>query len=195
MRHDGADFSNRRIANRLATVMKRSLKNFSGTAKLGLDFGKVILGAVRDGKADTSFLGTSFDQAMQTPASDGAVEAVTELVDAFYGNVWIVSKCGPSVERKTRGWLDRHDFYGVTGLNPQNVRFCRKRPEKAPICQEIGITHFVDDRIDVLTPMQGIVARLYLFGEQEPGFQCPAYATPVLSWSEVLAEILGDPAP
>ncbi len=175
--------------------MKRSIKNFSGYAKLGLDFGKVILGAVRDGKADTSFLGTTFEQATQTPASEGAAEAVKELVGAFYGNVWIVSKCGPSVERKTRGWLKHHDFYGATGLNPQNVRFCRKRHEKAPICEEIGITHFVDDRIDVLTPMQGIVARLYLFGEQEHGFVCPAYATQVLNWSEVLAQILGDPVP
>ncbi|MEM7010963.1 MAG: hypothetical protein AAF585_05710 [Verrucomicrobiota bacterium] len=134
--------------------------------RLGLDFGKVIMGAVINGKADTSFLGTSFEDAMKSPATEGAVEAVAELVDRFEGEVWIVSKCGPSVENKTKGWLKHHDFYGQTGLQRKNLRFCRKRPDKAPICKQLRITHFVDDRADVLQHMIGVVPNLFLFGEQ-----------------------------
>jgi len=74
---------------------------------LGLDFGKVIMGALVNGKADTSFLGTTYEEAMNSPATEGAIEAVTELVRLFEGRVWIISKCGPSVENKTRGWLKR----------------------------------------------------------------------------------------
>ncbi len=82
---------------------------------LGLDFGKVIMGAVIDGKADTSFLGSSFAAAMKTQPTDGAIDAVTKLITHFGGNAWIVSKCGPSVQAKTVGWLKSWDFYQKTG--------------------------------------------------------------------------------
>ena len=162
------------------------------TPKLGLDFGKVIMGAVINGRQDTSFLGTTFDEAMKSPATEGAIEAVAELVDAFKGNVWIVSKCGPSVENKTRAWLKHNHFYRETGLKNANLRFCRKRPEKAPICQQIGITAFVDDRLDVLIHMEGIVSDLYLFGEQPPNQSKIDSITAVKDWEEVLQEILPD---
>ena len=44
--------------------------------------------------------------------------------------------------------------------------FCLKRPEKAIHCRELGITHFIDDRTDVLAAMIGVVPLLYLFGPQ-----------------------------
>jgi len=33
----------------------------------------------------------------------------------------------------------------------------------------LGITYFVDDRLDVLAPMLGIVSNLYLLGQQRKG--------------------------
>lgn len=157
--------------------------------KLGLDFGKVIMGATSNGVADTSFLGTGFNEAMNSPATSGAIDDVTALVEVFDGQVWIVSKCGKSVENKTRGWLRHHNFYTTTGLKRESVLFCRKRPEKAPVCEKIGITHFVEDRIDVLHHMVGIVPNLFLFGEQSPEFTCPDFVTPALTWKDVLHEI------
>ena len=158
--------------------------------KLGLDFGKVIMGAVRNGRADTSFLGTTFDEAMKSAPEEGAFDAIRQLVDRFSGGVWIVSKCGPSVENKTRGWLKHWKFYDETGLDRAHLRFCRERRDKALICRELEVTHFVDDRIDVLQPMVGVVPNLYLFGEQREGAVCPAWATPVGGWAAVLDEIL-----
>lgn len=157
---------------------------------LGLDFGKVIMGAVLDGKADTTFLGTSFETAMTTQPSDGAIEAVSTLVDAFEGKVWIVSKCGESVQRKTLGWLSRWRFYETTGLPKGNVHFCRERHEKAPICERLGITHFVDDRLDVLEPMVGIVPNLFLFGEQRDRVACPEWALAVPDWAATVECVL-----
>ena len=140
--------------------------------KLGLDFGKVIMGAVKNGRADTSFLGTTFNEAMKSPPGEGAFEATKQLVELFCGDVWIVSKCGPSVEQKTKAWLKHWKLYDETGLDRANVRFCRERHHKARICKQLGITHFVDDRLDVLQPMVGIVPTLYLFGEQREGTVC-----------------------
>lgn len=168
----------------------KTKKKKQTTPRLGIDFGKVIMGAIINGKEDTSFLGTTFEQAMTSPATPGAVEAVTQLVDLFDGEVWIVSKCGPSVENKTRGWLKHHEFYRTTGLDPKRVRFCRQRPEKAKICRQLGITHFIDDRLDVLTPMVGIAPHLFLFGEQKSGTPIPGYVEPVTDWEQTLAAIL-----
>ena len=49
-------------------------------------------------------------------------------------------------------------------MHPRCVRFCRQRPEKRDICQELNITHFVDDRPDVLASLKGTVPHRYLFG-------------------------------
>lgn len=157
--------------------------------KLGIDFGKVIISPTVNGVADTSFLGSSLQAAMETPAAEGAFEAVKALVDCFQDQVWIVSKCGPSVEKKSRAWLDHWNFYGRTGVSRDNLRFCRKRPDKAPICRSLGINHFIDDRLDVLRPMQGDVKRLFLFGEQRASQRIPYWAEPVLNWAELLAAL------
>ncbi len=157
--------------------------------KLGIDFGKVIIGATLKGVHDTSFLGSSLQAAMETPAAEGAFDAVEQLVSQFGGQVWIVSKCGPTVEKKSRAWLDHWDFYGRTGLSRENLRFCRKRPDKSPICAALGINHFIDDRLDVLSPMRGNVPRLLLFGEQRQTLQIPNWVEPVQNWEEVLSTL------
>jgi hypothetical protein len=58
------------------------------------------------------------------------------------------------------------DFYTTTGFERGDLRFCLERHEKARICKQVKINHFIDDRLDVLEPMTGIVKNLYLFGEQ-----------------------------
>jgi hypothetical protein len=158
--------------------------------RLGVDFGRVINdGASHPGGDDTVFLSGGHDDAMRTPAMPGAIEVLAELVTRFDGNVWIVSKCGERIQRRTLDWLEHHDLYGRTGLPRGNVRFCRRRPEKALHCEELGITHFIDDRLDVLTYLRGLVPNLYLFGRQtEP---VPAWVTHLPSWDAVSREMSG----
>lgn len=139
------------------------------------------------GKADTSFLGGSVEQALLTLPSPGALESVTKLVTLFSGEVWIVSKCGPSVQKKTKAWLAHWDFYTQTGLDPSRVLFCLHRHEKAPTCEGLGITHFIDDRADVLEPMRGVVPNLYLFGEQAESV--PDWVTHTPDWTSVVESV------
>lgn len=68
------------------------------------------------------------------------------------------------------------------------VRFCRERPQKAPICAELGITHFIDDRADVLEPMCGIVANRFLFGPQ----RAPAVASTRSLWASAVCVYSSD---
>jgi len=159
--------------------------------RIGLDIGRVIINpAGTAGKEDTSFLGGSDADAMETPPSPGAFEVIRELVDFYEGRVWLVSKCGPRIQRRSRDWLRHQRFYQQTGLNPSQLRFCPKRPDKAIHCRQLRLTHFVDDRLDVLRHLRGITPNRYLFGHQKPRVVVPGWVTPVLDWSEVRAALL-----
>jgi hypothetical protein len=133
------------------------------STKIGVDIGRVIING--DG-ADTSFFGHNQIEAMRTPAVPGSFEAVAELVRRFEGRVWLVSKCGPRIQARSLAWLDHHGFWAATGVVRDNVRFCKERRDKAVHARRLALTHFVDDRSDVLVHLVGLVDRLYLFGPQ-----------------------------
>ena len=136
--------------------------------KLGIDIGRVLIAPdSADGRADTSFIGGSMEAALATPPYDGMFEAVPALVELFRGNVWLVSKAGPKVQEKTRRWLQHHAFFERTAIAQENLRFCLERPQKALHCRELGITHFIDDRPDVLAHLEGVVSHRFLFGPQK----------------------------
>lgn len=152
--------------------------------RLGVDFGRVIHGgAGPDGAEDTTFLGGDLAAALRSPATEGMFEVLPRLVDRFGGRAWIISKCGPVTERKTRLWLDHHLFWARTGIPRGNLRFCRQRADKAGHCAELAITHMIDDRLDVHRAIRGLVPHRYLFGPQpEPP---PDWVTPTPTWADV----------
>ena len=136
--------------------------------RLGVDFGRVIHGGLpAPGDDDTAFLDGSFEEALASPATEGVYDVLPGLIEAFEGRAWIISKCGDRIRKRTLAWLDHHDFYVRTGLPEVNVRFCRKRAEKAGHCAELGITHMIDDRLDVHRAIREIVPYRYLFGAEK----------------------------
>ncbi|HEY8376836.1 MAG TPA: hypothetical protein VIK91_10120 [Nannocystis sp.] len=153
--------------------------------RIGIDIGRVIIGPVRGGVADTSFLGSSLQDALRTPPAPGAFAVIADLVARTGGAVWLISKCGPNVQAKTRAWLDHHRFWARTGMDRSHLRFCLKRPEKAIHAQNLRLTAMIDDRVDVLVHLEGIVGERLLFGEQlRPP---PPWALHVPDWSAVKA--------
>ncbi len=134
---------------------------------LGVDIGGVIIDRVND-NTDTSFFGNKY---LQTSAVPHAFSVLQRLSGRFVGNLRLVSKCGQRTQDKTLDWLGHHRFFELTGIRPGDVHFCRERHQKAPICRELGITHFVDDRLEVLGHLVGIVPNLFLFRPQEKEVQ------------------------
>ncbi len=132
---------------------------------------------------------------MDTPAVPGAFAAVAELVELFDRRVHIVSKAGPKVADLTRRWLGLRGLIGEATIPPGNVHFVRLRPEKHPICEELGITHFVDDRLDVLDHLTTVDQR-YLFigglGHHDPPASVPAWATVIDAWPRLVGLLLRD---
>jgi hypothetical protein len=111
---------------------------------LGVDCGRVIL-----------------HQMNGTPVP-GAIETLFVIVrNGRFQSIWVVSKCGPKVEAKTIGWLKALDFWQRTGIPEGNIRFCRTYQGKDPICRELGVTDFIDDKpivLDCLTTVKRRIA-------------------------------------
>jgi len=155
--------------------------------RLGIDVGGVIIDRKRNDSSDTSLFGPNYLQAHAVP---GAFQTILKLREIFGGQVYIVSKCGHNIERKTREWMEANHFHDLTGVPKENLRFCRSRADKAPICKELEITHFVDDKLEVLSYLE-TVANRYLFdpnlGEMERFKEHLSKVQIVSSWTQVLA--------
>ncbi|HEX8631702.1 MAG TPA: hypothetical protein VF755_26385 [Catenuloplanes sp.] len=173
--------------------------------RLGVDIGRVIIdGPAHPAGPDTAFFTGDETTMLATPEVPGAVDAIARLVTAFDGRVWLVSKCGPRVRDRTWRWLHHHEFFARAGLPPHHVRFCRARPDKRVHCQQLGLTHFVDDHPDVHAAIRGQVSRQYFFGPQRR--PVPAFGIHTPTWDDVeraidrslagwnAAPVAGDPA-
>jgi hypothetical protein len=167
-------------------VNDRQDNSSSRAAALGVDIGRVIMcPADADGRPDTSFLDARGDEALEVPPAPHVFSVLPQLVDAFHGRVWLISKAGPRIEQLTRRWLEHHSFFERSGMAPNNLRFCRRRADKRTHTDRLAITHFIDDRADVLSHLRGGVPNLYLFGAQTG--PSPDWVTPVADWLAVRA--------
>ncbi|WP_421793256.1 hypothetical protein [Hydrocarboniphaga effusa] len=157
---------------------------------LGIDIGRVLIATGAQLGPDTSFLGADIEAAIHTPPYPGMFEVVPALVKAFHRRVVLVSKASSATEEKTRRWLDHHQFFERTNIPRNNLVFCSSRMAKASICKELGITHFIDDRRDVLEFMREFVAHRYLFGPQTSAAKAEPGLEHVPTWSDVSRSIL-----
>jgi hypothetical protein len=156
--------------------------------RLGVDIGRVIIGGgVVPGSNDTQFFSGDTARMLATPAVPGAFDTLARLVPRF-AQVWLISKCGERIQRHTRQWLDHHHVAARTGIPRDNIRFCLRRPDKAIHCADLGITHFIDDKLDVHQALRGVVAHRYLFGPQRT--PPPTWVQHTMTWTAVETAIL-----
>jgi len=160
--------------------------------KIGIDIGGVIIDRANDDE-DTSLFGDNYLNARPVA---GAIDALQKLnTEIFPKEVFIVSKCGEKIEARSREWLKAKGVYEKTGIPEANVHFCRQRADKAPIARKLGLTHFVDDRLEVLGYMRGIVENRILFSPSAQGLdRYGLMSGPVIltfSWKDVLEFLTG----
>lgn len=153
---------------------------------LGVDVGGVLVDRIRADGSDTSFFSDRF---LETPAVPDAFDTLLRLGRERFGQrICIVSKCGPRVEEKTRLWLAHHGLLDALGLDTRALHFVRERRDKAPICKRLRVTHFIDDRMDVLAYMTSVPHR-FLFGPQKLGVNAEGAAR-AESWADIAAALL-----
>lgn len=152
--------------------------------RLGIDIGRVIIdGPTHPGGADTAFFNGNETTMLATPQVPHAMAVIARLVTVFNGRAWLVSKCGPAVQARTLRWLRHHDFYARTGLPHTHVRFCRARVDKRIHCEELRLTHFVDDHPQVHAAIRDTVTHQFFFGPQR--HPVPAYGVHAPTWADV----------
>lgn len=154
-------------------------------SQLGLDVGRVIISAADSVSDDTSFFGRALEDVRSTPPYEGMFDRLPAVVEHFGRRVWLVSKAHLAMQAKTCAWLEHHRFFERTGVPAEHLCFCFERPEKALICRQLGITHFIDDRLDVLEHLKGVVRHRYLFGPHDPGIRLPKDVVWLPSWGQV----------
>jgi hypothetical protein len=157
---------------------------------LGVDIGNVIINHRLTDPNDKTL---HEDRYSSIPSSDGVFEALKILNDRFCGKVYLISKCTEWAQDKILGWLKDNDFYAKTGIKPGNVYFVRERQEKDGICKKLGITHFIDDKLEVLSYMVDSTPNLFLFQpDQKEVDEFKSFlpeVTVINNWKEALEKI------
>lgn len=157
----------------------------------GVDIGGVLVDRAAE-NSDTSFFGS---RPMETPAAVGSLEALVALAAIFEQRVHIVSKAGPVIARLSREWLAEQGWFDAVPVLAANLHFVRKRSDKHDVCQRLGVTHFVDDRLDVLLHLHSVDCR-YLFlgglGSNQPPVAVPDDVCAVDTWPRLVGILQRD---
>src|SRR5579884_3346078 len=132
-----------------------------GGVSLGVDIGNVIINHRSVNHADSTLFDYRYSTIPATPDVYSSLKALNN--GPFDGRIFLISKCTDTAECKILTWLKDNDFYGKTNINPKNVFFVKDRIGKAEVCIEHRITHFIDDRLEVLSAMIGKVPNLFLY--------------------------------
>lgn len=158
---------------------------------LGVDIGNVIIDHRHSDPNDKTFHEERYST---IPGTEGVFDALKSLNDHFDGNVYLISKCTLWAEQKILQWLKDNAFFTKTGIDSSHVYFVRERHEKDPLCRKLGITHFIDDRLEVLSHMIESTPHLYLFQPKQEEIdefnQFLAKVTVVNSWREAVKAIM-----
>jgi hypothetical protein len=159
---------------------------------IGVDIGGVVI----DHATSEALLQGQFDAVREVP---GAVNTLRWLhrVGGYERGVHLVSRCGAEVEAATLACFDARDVWGRTGLPRDHVHFVRTTVDKAEVARALGVSHFVDDRLDVLRSMPDVANR-YLFAPTPEFADRAATEDPTIrrvdSWVELRVRI-GAPTP
>lgn len=117
---------------------KQDIENRERKPVLGLDFGNTIKPIGQDG------------------LMYGLSHALPKLKELFGDNIYIVSRVNNLAvgEANVRQFMEKYGLYEY--IPDKNLHFCLLRSDKAPICERLGITHFVDDRTECLHHMNSV---------------------------------------
>ena len=124
--------------------------------RLGVDIGGVLK-PHRTRETEPGFV-ASLETTVPVP---GSIESLRRLARGGFGpRIWVVSKIREENEEPLRVWLGRNGFLDDGLVLLSDVHFCRERADKAEIARHLRLTHFVDDRPEVMSHMDPAIHRV-----------------------------------
>jgi hypothetical protein len=130
----------------------------------------------------------------------GSLDGLRSLArSGDFKNIYIVSKANPVTRVIFLIRLRAIGFWNYTGIPRENLFFVRRPEDKAGVCKRLGVTHFIDDRLEVLFYLKNVPHR-YALAPRRP-HELTRYpgtreeVTVVRSWSELVPKIISQTAP
>lgn len=159
---------------------------------LGVDLGNVIIDHVGFGTTPEFFRSGDYNV---IPPVQGVLEALRCLNrERFYGNVFVVYNASDVADQKIVSWLKSHDFFEQTGISPERVRRTQNGRNKSSLCELYQATHFIDDRLEVLSHLVGKVRSLYLLRPQQKEVEqyqdFIVHVKQVQSWDDIVQSLI-----
>ena len=161
-------------------MAKTKLKNITRSEAIGFDIGNTIMNS-------------SIKTKRPFPQSFRIIKRLTD--ERFGDKSYVVSKVNLEQEIRVKAWIKKNGLPEKTGIIPENIFFCRERHDKAPICNSLGITHFIDDRPEVLSHMESVPHRILFRGDKDDfkRFESKLHGViRVKTWTEVEKLLLND---
>ena len=132
---------------------------------LGVDLGNVIIDHVGFGTTPEFFHSGNYNI---IPPVSGVLDALRRLnQERFQGSIFVVYNATDVADQKIISWLKSRDFFERTGISPERVMRTQNGRDKSSVCKLHQATHFIDDRLEVLSHLVGKVGSLYLFRPQQ----------------------------
>jgi len=158
----------------------------------GVDLGNVIIDHI--GFGTTPEFVQSGDYNVIPPVL-GVIEALWQLnQERFAGNIFVVYNASDVADQKILSWLKLHDFFNRTGIYPAQVMRTKNGRDKSSVCDFYQATHFVDDRLEVLSHLVDKVKNLYLLRPQQKEVEqyqnFLTHVRLVTSWNEIVRTLL-----
>ncbi len=159
---------------------------------LGVDIGNVIINN-RIANWQNGFREGGYSA---IPSVEHAFESLRRLSNERFGDrIVVISKCSLESQPKVLTWLIDNDFYNKTGISPDRIFFCLERFEKEKLCKDHSVTHFIDDRLEVLGYLINTVPHLYALNPDKEELETFKEFLPKVTvmgdWDKILEELLG----
>ncbi len=122
----------------------------------------------------------------------GAIDALARIqTHGGFDYLYLVSQTIVGSRWYVQRWLTQRDFWARTGIKKDSdVLFCNRWCDKALFAEELHLTHFIDDRFDVLNSMPPLVTHCFLFGGSHVGEGLPSDMIYVPDWDTLVPLLL-----
>ena len=112
---------------------------------LGIDIGWTIKGDRISGNKDLPAL-NSFE--------------IIKKLHNYFDNIYFISKCNSEQKLHVEEWLIKYDVFNQTKVSPTNIYFCFERKDKSIFAKALELTHFIDDRPEVMYHLPNEIVKI-----------------------------------